>query len=313
VEAGSAGEVAMEQAFLKFDIKSNMYISAGLFTPRIGIINENHLPTTYNGTERPIVEQMVLPSTWREIGVALYGSSYRVPGLNYSLGIVNGLNAAGFSMDAGIREGRYEGQLASARNKAITGSLLYYYGPLRLQTSAYIGGSVGVADSTANKLGLSTGFFGTPVFVNEANIQFRRKGLVLKALGAVVNIPDADKINAAYANNTPKMMTGEYFEAGYDVLHPFSKKQQLFVFARYEHIDMNAQLPENGIENKAFTQNHVIAGVSFLPTGNIVIKADFHLINTGNFNQNLIINPDPSAPGYQPTKQLVQLGIGYSF
>jgi hypothetical protein len=50
---------------------------------------------------------------------------------------------------------------------------------------------------------LNTGFFGTPVFLNEANLQYRQNGWTFKALGVIVNIPDADKINAAFANNTP--------------------------------------------------------------------------------------------------------------
>src|SRR6202000_367717 len=36
------GSVAMEQAFLKFNLNPRQYLVAGLFTPRIGITNENH-------------------------------------------------------------------------------------------------------------------------------------------------------------------------------------------------------------------------------------------------------------------------------
>jgi len=60
-----------------FDLNKNNYIIAGLYIPRIGIINENHLPTTYNGNQRHFVEKYIIPSTWREIGVGLYGQSDR--------------------------------------------------------------------------------------------------------------------------------------------------------------------------------------------------------------------------------------------
>ena len=72
-EAG--GEIALEQAFLKFNLTKNAYLSAGLFIPRIGIINENHLPTTFNGNDRPFVERFIIPATWREIGISLFGST----------------------------------------------------------------------------------------------------------------------------------------------------------------------------------------------------------------------------------------------
>lgn len=72
----------MEQAYLKFNLKPNQYIVAGLFTPRIGILNENHLPVNFNGVERPLVETFVIPATWRELGVGFYGSLNNIP-LNF--------------------------------------------------------------------------------------------------------------------------------------------------------------------------------------------------------------------------------------
>ncbi|HRH67159.1 MAG TPA: hypothetical protein PLU53_12730, partial [Bacteroidia bacterium] len=62
---GSGGELALEQCFLKFDLNNEHYLTAGLFIPRIGILNENHLPTTYFGNRRPVVERYIIPSTWR--------------------------------------------------------------------------------------------------------------------------------------------------------------------------------------------------------------------------------------------------------
>src|SRR5579871_4849750 len=118
------GSVAMEQAFLKFNLNAHQYLVAGLFTPRIGITNENHLPVNFNGVERPIVEQAIIPTTWREVGVGLYGSLDRFP-LVYSIAIVNGLNSAKFQHDTGIGEGEGLGSNASANNLAITAALQY--------------------------------------------------------------------------------------------------------------------------------------------------------------------------------------------
>src|ERR1044072_2787487 len=47
--AGGGGEISMEQAYLKFNLNARQYIVAGLFIPRIGILNENHLPVNFNG------------------------------------------------------------------------------------------------------------------------------------------------------------------------------------------------------------------------------------------------------------------------
>ena len=71
VEGGvsNEAEIAMEQAYLKFNLDARKYIVAGLFVPRIGILNENHMPVNFNGVERPIEETMIIPATWRELGI----------------------------------------------------------------------------------------------------------------------------------------------------------------------------------------------------------------------------------------------------
>src|SRR5450432_2589471 len=141
VEGGVSNnaEISMEQAFLKFNLNAHQYIIAGLFTPRIGILNENHLPVNFNGVERPVVEQIIIPATWREIGVGFYGSSNRLP-LNYSIALINGLNSANFEHDTGIREGRAEGSNAFANNLALTAAIQYYWHDFKFQVSGYAGG-----------------------------------------------------------------------------------------------------------------------------------------------------------------------------
>src|ERR1700754_2355105 len=104
----TVGEVSIEQAYLKFNLNANQYLVAGLFLPRIGILNENHLPNTFNGNERNYVETFIIPSTWRELGIGLYGNLNNLP-ISYSVGVVNGLSSAMFTHGTGIVDGRFEG------------------------------------------------------------------------------------------------------------------------------------------------------------------------------------------------------------
>jgi hypothetical protein len=310
-----AGEISMEQLFLKFNATRDIYITAGLFIPRLGIINENHLPTTFNGNDRTFVETYIIPATWRELGVGLYGNVRSIPGLNYSFALVNGLNAAGFSSGSGIREGRFEGSNATASNLAVTGALLYYVKNFRIQASGYYGGSCGLAKRVADSLQLQYGAFGTAVALSEANIQYINKGLTFKALGTVVSIPDADKINRAYANNTPRQMMGAYAELGYNILRLFNKQTEknLTVFGRYEYLDMNAVTPENGIVRDDLKRQYIVAGITFQPVKGVSVKADFVNRVTGEPNQALIINPYPTPLKYYTNSNFINLGIGYSF
>lgn len=305
------GEFAIEQAFLKFDINHFNYITAGLFIPRIGMINENHLPTTFNGNDRPFVEQFIIPATWREIGIGYYGTSIRIPGLNYTLALMNGLNSAGFESGSGIRGGRYEGSGANASCLALNGSLLYFKSHFRLQLSGYLGGSAGLTKREADSLQLDYGSFGTPVELIEANVQYRNKGFVVKALASLVNISNAFEINRAYANNTPEQILGYYGEIGYNLLHKTDKNFTLF--ARYENLNLNLKLPENGIENKVLNQQYLVTGISFQPHKGVIVKADYYYRLTGEQNQALVVNPYPQSQPFFKQQHYINLGIGYSF
>jgi len=310
----SGGEVSVEQAYLKFNLNSNNYLVAGLIIPRIGILNENHLPTTFNGNERNYVETFIIPTTWRELGVGLFGNFNGLP-LNYSVALMNGLNSGGLTHGNGLEDGKFEGKNATANNLAVTASLQYYQGNFKAQLSGYYGGTVGVSKRKADSLGLNSGAFGTPVALGEGDIQYAKGGFSVRALATIVSIPDASDINRAYANNTPQTEYGAYLELAYDLLtlNKNPHNQQFIVFARDERFDMNYRIPSNGIYDGTLDQNHVVAGFSYLPIKNVIVKADVRFITTGKQNAALIVNPNPAALPYQVNNNLVDIGIGYSF
>lgn len=308
------GEISMEQAFLKFNLNPKQYIIAGLFIPRIGILNENHLPVNFNGVQRPLVEQLVIPATWRELGVGFYGSSNRLP-LNYSVALINGLNNAGFQHGSGIREGKAEGSNAFANNLAITAALQYTWKDFKFQVSGYMGGTTGLGKRGADSLNLNSGAFGTPLYLGEGNAQFNHNAFSGRLLFAYISFPDAAKVNTAYAKNIATGMYGGYAEIGYDWLYSKQKQSALITFARFEAFDLNAKIPAppKAIFDGTTKQQHLIAGISYLPIPNVVIKADVRLMNTGSQNPELLINPAPNAIPYQQTNTFLNLGIGYSF
>lgn len=313
VEGGDdGGEIAMEQAFIKFNLNPKQYIVAGLFIPRIGILNENHLPVNFNGVERPIIEQLIIPATWREIGVGFYGSANRLP-LNYTVALVNGLNSANFEHGTGIRGGRAEGKEALANNLALTASLQYTVSDFKFQVSGYMGGTVGLNKNSADSLGLNSGAFGTPLYLGEADVQYAKNAFSAKALAVGIAYPDANKVDAAYASNTPKTMYGAYTELGYDWLYNKQKQAQFITFARCELLNLNSSIPAKAIYDGTLKQTHVIAGFSYLPIPNVVIKADVRLLHTGEQNPALIVNPPPNSLPYQQNNQFLNIGIGYSF
>lgn len=311
---GSGGEVAMEQAYLRFNLNSRQYLTAGLFIPRIGLLNENHLPVNFNGVERPIVEQLVIPATWRELGVGFYGRSKRLP-LQYSIALVNGLNSSAFEHGSGIRKGRFEGSNATANNPALTGSLQYFYKDFVFQVSGYAGGTNGNNKTANDTLGLNTGFAAQPAYLGEGNVQWSGNRFNAKVLGAYISLPDAGKVNKVYNNNISKSSFGAYCELSYNILgNPSaSRKQELFIFGRYEILDLNAEIPSNAIDDGTLKQQHMIVGFSYFPIKNVVIKTDIRFLHTGAENPALIINPGPANYSYRQNNQFLNIGMGYSF
>ena len=317
IEAGGpVGEVAMEQAYLKFSLNPRQYILAGLILPRVGIVNENHLPINYNGVDRPMVEQFVIPSTWREIGVGFYGQTSAFP-LAYSVIVANGLNNANFQHGSGIEGGRAEGQFGSANNISVNAAVQYFAGNWKFQVSGYMGGTTALGPRAADSLQLESGLFGSPIYLAEADVQYSNNGFSLKALGCNISLPKAHDINRAYDNNTPTQIYGAYGELAYN-LFELSKKEklqskQLNLFARYEVMDLNAAIPVSAVADGTLQQTHLIAGLGFLPIPNVVIKADVRLMNTGAQNPALLVNPNPNALPYNRNNTFINVGIGYSF
>lgn len=316
VEGGSSNgaEISMEQAYLKFNLNPKQYIVAGLFVPRIGILNENHLPVNFNGVERPMVETFIIPATWRELGVGFYGSANRLP-INYSVALLNGLNSAEIGHGDGIRGGRAEGSLATANNLAVTAAIQYNPGNFKFQVSGYMGGTVGLSPRGADSLDLNSGAFGTPIYLGEADVQYNNGAFSAKALGTYISYPGAGDVNTAYAKNIATAMYGAYAEVGWNWLYTKSTQQQFVTFVRGEMLDMNASIPTppKAIYDGTEKQTHIIAGFTYLPLPNVAIKADVRILHTGAQNPALVINPPPNALPYKQNNQFFNLGIGYSF
>lgn len=309
---GSKGTVGMEQAFLKFSLNPRQYIVAGLFLPRIGITNENHLPVNYYGTERPLVEQLIIPTTWREVGIGFYGQSSTLP-LSYSAALVSGLNSQNFVHGTGFAGGRSEGQLATGDNLTFTASVRYYLGDFQFQVAGYAGGTTGMGAYQADSLHLQSGMFGNPMYLGEADIQYNHGGFSFKALGSYVSLPDAQSVNAAFAKNIPEAMYGMYAEVAYDLLHQLNIKKQLVAFGRYERLDMNAKIPASGIIDPTLNQHHLLVGLNYFPIPSVVIKADVRLTHTGEQNTALIVNQPSVVQPYQQYNQFLNIGLGYAF
>lgn len=269
-----SGEVAVEFANVNFLLNDYLNIRAGLNLVPIGIINEVHEPTTFFGVLRPDVERFIIPTTWRELGVGIFGQI--VPGLNYRAYVLNGLDSRGFDASEGIREGRSDGSRARINDVAFVARSEYDGIPgLKLGGSFYVGRSgqnEKVDGETIDGL----------VQIYEADAQFLYRGFEARGLFAFTKIGDASLINLNNGftgkESIGKEMYGWYVEAGYNVLSLVDLNQYLRYltpFVRFEKYDTQFEVPSGFERDPANDRITVTYGLSYKPIPNVVIKLDF--------------------------------------
>ena len=67
------GYVLLEQAYVDFLLSDSLNFRAGRMLAPVGIVNEHHEPTLFNGVERPNFAKYIIPSTWSVDGAGFFG------------------------------------------------------------------------------------------------------------------------------------------------------------------------------------------------------------------------------------------------
>jgi hypothetical protein len=241
----------------------------------MGFINQIHEPPFYFGNHRPMVEQTIIPSTWREMGVGLFGQL--TPNLSYTTYLVNGLDAKGFS-SSGITEGRGGGSNAKAQSLGYVARVDYTPPSL---TGVTLGGSLYVGNSGQGQR------FGSGHQINaftqlyEGHLQWKYRGLEWRTLGSYGNIGDAAILSAANGQTIGSENYGWYSELGYDILPLLipDSIQYLAPFFRYEQLNTLAQIPSGFANDPLQNQQIYQFGIQYKPIPNVVIKADYRNFN----------------------------------
>lgn len=112
VEGTSGSEIALEQAWLEFDLTSSLRLRTGAVLVPLGRFNTNHDDNAWNLTRRSLVDRgaPVLPAkaAWDELGIGLLGELPLAEGsFGWELYVVNGVTLeAELEEVAAIRQNR---------------------------------------------------------------------------------------------------------------------------------------------------------------------------------------------------------------
>ena len=283
-EAEEGGSVSVEFATLDFMIRDEVNARAGLVLMPVGFLNQIHEPPFYYGNHRPDVELLVLPSTWREIGVGLFGRI--ADQLAYKLYAVTSMNALGFE-PSGIREGRQQGSSARAEDLAFVGRLDWEPIPeFMIGASAFVGNTGQDQAFDTNLDGFDDVHLPDALLTLwEAHTEFTSHGLRVRGLFAMSHLDDAGSLTRdllatgrigageAIASDT----LGGYGEIGYEVLQWIAPQSgwALEPFVRAEYIDTQYDVPAGFAEDKTQQFQVYTVGVSAKPIPNVVLKLDY--------------------------------------
>jgi opacity protein-like surface antigen len=271
--SSDGGSVSVEFAALDFFWKDWMNARTGLLLLPMGYLNEVHEPPFYYGVRRPETERRILPSTWRENGVGVFGRIGE--DLAYRSYVVTGFNAAGFS-DAGIRGGRQNGDEALAEDLAWVTRLDWT--PL---DGLELGGSFYTGRSGQDGDGPNGSLPGARLNMGELHAQYRRGPLHTRALFALSHLGNAGRLNRVLdrPQDAPiaERMFGGYVELAYDVwdlLFP-GRDWELAPFFRVEYVDTQDEVPGGFSANREQAFWLYTPGLQFKPHPNVVLKMEY--------------------------------------
>ena len=300
---GAGGSVSVEFAYIDFLLWEWANFRAGMLLAPLGIVNELHEPVFFHGVERPEVERRIIPSTWRENGIGIFGQL--LPGLEYRIYGMNALEGASsntaactpdengncltkpsFKLKEHFRSTRQKGGNAMAEDIALAARLDYtpmlnltfggsvYTGKTSHDSQYYecVDGECGPANVPGARL-----------TIWELHGMYSRQGLDLRALFAMSHLEDSDELNRiGGGGKIAKEMYGFYTEVAYDIM-PWllgDTRQQLSPFFRFSYIDQHADMAGDWEEQGRYENNIWTTGISYKPHPNVVLKVDYRNFDT---------------------------------
>lgn len=283
IEWEHVNEVTVEQAFLNYRFSPLFNFQAGLLLIPMGIINEFHEPTTFHSVERPTLDNKIIPSTWREIGLGFSGNSIDLS-LQYQIYLINGLNGydgnANFNGANGLRSGRQKGAESIISSPSIAGKINYYgIKGLQLGLSIFSGKSQSTlydqldkSDAFQNKQADSSS-----VFINMLGLdtRYNSNNFHLRGQFNVINLKNVDEYNQFAGSDLAKQLFGFYVEGAYTFLKSKENNEQFIAFSRVEFVDTHFKT-SGEISNNPKNSNWILTnGLNWRIGNSVALKLDY--------------------------------------
>lgn len=298
-------EIAIEFAALDFNFHPLMNVRGGVIMNPIGAFNQNHDGPKWEFIDRPVAMTQMLPATWSNVGFGLYGRQFRNDwAFGYELYLTNGFNDAivvnnfnrTYLPAAKLNRERFE---ESSNGKPLfTMKLATRHNKVGEIGISYMGGIYNTFEDDGIILDDPRRLH---VFDIDANttIPFLKTYVVGEWAWVRVDVPD-----------TYSRQFGEKQQGGFvDLVQPVVRRRMLGfdqavlnLALRLEYVDWNVGVFEETNGNISDDEWWIVPGISFRPTAQTVIRANYRYGRT----QDILGNPPAVTGG-------VQVGIATYF
>jgi hypothetical protein len=285
-EIERGGEVALEQFWIERTFSPAVHLRMGHIIVPVGYTNGNHLPNEFFTVYRPEGENTILPCTWHETGISLWG---RVGAWRYEAQLLPGLDSELFSRKNWIQGGSaspYEFKVANTYAGLLRMDNYSIRG-LRMGVSGYYGYSFNnsIQPSAAERYKDVKGAVGIASF----DFEYEGSHTIARGYfdyGHLGHSEEISRYNKSLTKNSPSPRTNVAseaictgVEAGYDIFHRITKDpkehRKLYLFGRYEYYDSMYKTTTNIPDNEWCGRQRVVAGLNYFPVREVVIKAEY--------------------------------------
>ena len=309
-EIERGGEVALEQFWVQKSFNRHLNLRAGHIVVPVGMTNNGHLPTQFFSVYRPEGENTIMPCTWHETGISLWG---RAGTWRYEAQLIPSLNSNFFNDAGWVHNGSaspYEFRPANSLAGAFRIDWTGLPG-LRLSASGYIGNTFN-NDITTVVYNANSRYYGAKatVLIGALDFAYHNRHLIVRGNLDYGHLGDAALVSSRNKNQTtmtgnpyPHTTVGEQafdraIEAGIDLLSWGRCKQRLWLFGRYDHYD--SFIPAEGSVDVPWCEKHIFsAGINYYPIPEIAVKAEYSLRGIGE-------------PGRYNNEPYIALGITWA-
>lgn len=315
-EIEKGGEVALEQLHITRLIIPEFNVRIGHQVVPVGLANAHHEPINFFGTIRPESQTAIMPSTWHETGISVFGTFGRGYGVfDYEVMVIAGLNANGFDRDTWIASGKQgffeadnftsPGYVARLDWRGVEG--------LRTGVSFYYCRDTG---SNSDKPQTYSSYGRIPVEIVTWDAQYRNRYLTARADLTYGHLGNSRAVNernnrlpnaSPYSRLTPVAKNSLSYgaEIGFNFGNVFriGKCPALVPFTRYEYFNPQKSVAKPYTADRRLEMSKWIVGVDWYPLPNLVVKADYSTRQIGT--QKVF------GKGIYNSENEFSIGIGY--